>query len=92
VTELIRADANASGAVDISDAVYSLNHLFSGGSAPPCMDAADSNDDGKVIISDAVFTLGHLYLGAKAPPAPYPGCGADTTPDLLGCGDFPSCR
>jgi hypothetical protein len=34
--ECIRAaDANNSGAVDISDGVYTLNFLFTGGLAPP---------------------------------------------------------
>lgn len=38
----LRGDANASGKVDLSDAVFTLNWLFLGGLAPSCPDAAAS--------------------------------------------------
>ena len=43
------ADANDSGAVDLSDGVYSLNHLFTGGPPPaePYLDCGtDPTEDG----------------------------------------------
>ncbi|MBI4607336.1 MAG: family 10 glycosylhydrolase [Planctomycetes bacterium] len=80
----VRGDANDDGAVDISDAVAILAHLFLGGGAPRCPDAADANDSGKLDLSDAVYLLGHLFLGGRAPPAPFPLPGRDPTEDALG--------
>jgi hypothetical protein len=79
-----RGDSNADGRVDISDAVYSLGFLFSGGAAPLCRDAADGNDDQKLDISDAVYTLNHLFSGGPAlPPPGRETCGPDPTADEL---------
>ena len=87
-----RGDANGDAAGDISDAVATLNFLFSGGAAPTCDDAADTNDDGHVDISDAVALLGFLFTGAPPPPQPFPGCGADPTDaDGLSCAAYAHC-
>jgi len=85
--EFLRGDSNASLAVDISDATFTLNYLFLGKEAPKCLDLADANDDGDVDLSDATFTLGYLFLGTVAPPEPGPrSCGFDLTPDgFVGC-------
>jgi hypothetical protein len=82
----IRGDSNRDGGVDLSDAVATLVHLFSGGSIS-CKDAADGNDDGKVDISDPVYVLTHLFLGGEEPKAPFPAAGIDPTDDALGCED-----
>jgi chitodextrinase len=79
-----RGDPNASGLIDLSDAVTIFSHLFLGAADPTCPDAADANDSGVVDISDGIFLLGSLFLGT-APPAP-PGpaaCGPDPTGDAL---------
>jgi hypothetical protein len=81
----LRGDASGSGLVDLSDAVFTLDHLFRGGEPPSCEKAADSNDDGGVDISDAVYTLLFLFLGGEVIPPPYPEPGPDPTPDTLGC-------
>ena len=81
-----RGDANLDGTVDIGDAVFTLEGLFSGGDAPSCQDSADSNDDGLIDIADGVATLNFLF--AAGPPPSSPGtsdCGADPTPDQLTC-------
>ncbi|MBI4604698.1 MAG: hypothetical protein HY721_22275 [Planctomycetes bacterium] len=83
---IFRADSNHDAVVDIGDPVHSLNFLFQGGPAPPCMDAADANDDGLVDIADPIFTLSFLFLGGSAPPAPGAACGFDLTVDGLACG------
>ena len=57
-TESIRGDANASGVVDISDAIATLELLFLGGAEPPCIDAGDSDDSGELDISDGVNHAG----------------------------------
>ncbi|MBI4605745.1 MAG: hypothetical protein HY721_27580 [Planctomycetes bacterium] len=83
-----RADANGDGALNLSDAVFTLGGLFLGTEQPSCLDAADSNDDGRVDLSDAVHGLSYLFLGGAAPPDPGPMvCGPDPTPEAseLGC-------
>lgn len=81
----IRGDANSDCSVDITDAVYVLNFLFTGGETPQCMDAADTNDTGAVDITDGIFLLGFLFLGTAPPPYPGPSGpqGPDLTPDDL---------
>jgi len=89
----LRGDSNDSRVVDISDAVTTLNFLFLGGVAIPCLDAADANDDGRLDVSDPVSVLDFLYLGDAPPPEPYPECGTDSTADALDCASSacPSC-
>jgi hypothetical protein len=81
----IRGDSDGTGFVDITDAVYVLRHLFQGGPAPGCQDAADVDDDGGLVLTDAVYLLVHLFQGGPPPPPPYPGPGRDTTDDGLNC-------
>lgn len=87
-----RGDANASGRVELSDPVVLLDHLFRGGGAVPCPDAADADDDGRLSLTDAVAALRYLFQGGRAPPPPGPErCGADPSDDFLGpCA--PACR
>ena len=42
----LRGDATADGNLNLTDAVFTLNHLFLGGPAPDCADAADADDNG----------------------------------------------
>jgi hypothetical protein len=86
-----RADSNGDSALDISDAVFTLRHLFLGGAELRCRDAADANDDGAVNLSDAAFTLGFLFLSGAEPPAPRLGCGVDPTADALDCAAYDGC-
>jgi hypothetical protein len=93
VNRFRRGDTNASGEIDISDASAIFSHLFLGGEAPSCLDAADSNADGNVDISDGVNTLTHLFLGGREIPPPGPfACGprAEEQPPL-GCDSYESC-
>jgi hypothetical protein len=90
-TDFVRGEANADGALNLSDGVFILSWLFRGGEEPPCLDAADSDDDGVVSLTDAVALLGHLFLGQAPLPAPGPSCGADETPDALDCRCFLAC-
>lgn len=92
VTTFRRADTNADGKLNITDAVSMLNFLFLGGPAPTCEDAADTDDSGRLNITDAVSTLNHLFLGGPEPPAPSAACGTDPTDDDLGCEAFAPCR
>jgi N-acetylmuramoyl-L-alanine amidase len=82
--EFRRADSDASGEVDITDAIFTLHWLFTGGDRPSCLDAVDANDSGAVDLSDPVAALNWLFLGAAPPLGPGPfACGEDPTPDPL---------
>jgi hypothetical protein len=70
---------------DLSDAVFILQHLFSGGDAPGCLSAADVNGSETLDISDPVALLNHLFNGSVPPPAPYPGFGDAPGALALGC-------
>ena len=72
-------DVNGSMAIDISDGIYLLNHLFLGG--PEVMPLAcepnavlhngDVNGDGAIDVSDPIYLLRWLFVGG---PEPKPGC------------------
>ncbi len=51
---LLRGDADGSGSPDISDGVYILRYLYSGGPPPLCVPVADTTADGGLNISDAL--------------------------------------
>jgi len=88
-----RSDANADGAVSLTDAIVILYALFQGGPPPACADAADADDDGVVSLTDAVYTVSYLFVSGPAPPAPGPeSCGVDPTEDELGCDMGSPCR
>jgi len=74
----LRGDANVDGAVDISDASYTLEYLFLGTSTLGCLAAANANGDGDIDISDPIGILEYLFIGGPAPVAPYPKCGPGT--------------
>lgn len=88
-----RGDSDASGNVNITDAVFTLTFLFQGTLRPSCMDAADTNDDGAVDLSDAVGILSYLFGGQQPLQTPTEACLADTTDDdLPACSYAPCCR
>lgn len=60
-------DCNADSRVNISDAAFTLNHLFAGGQAPECRDACLSNADGALNITDVVGLLSFLFQGGTKP-------------------------
>jgi hypothetical protein len=69
-----RGNCNADGKINLSDGVFLLNHLFSGGRIPPCRRACDSNSDDVLNLTDAVYFLNHLFLGGP-PLKPPASCG-----------------
>ncbi len=85
-----RGDGNGDGSLDIGDAVFILQVLFSGAPAE-CQDALDGNDDGGSDIADVVYILAYTFSGGTAPAAPFPGCGVDPTADPLGCVHVATC-
>ena len=63
-------DANADGKVNISDAVYIINYVFSGGPTPMPLESAEVNCDGKVNVSDAVYLINYVFQGGNDPGDP----------------------
>jgi hypothetical protein len=64
-------DADCSGSVDISDAVFLITYIFAGGIPPYDRNAADENGDCAVDISDAVYLIAYIFSGG---PASQAGC------------------
>ena len=64
-------DANGDAAVDISDAVYLIQFIFSGGTPPgDCgiqYGLGDANGDDVVDISDAVYLIQYIFVGGPCP-------------------------
>ncbi len=60
-------DANSDGEVNISDAVYIINYVFLGGSAPNPMQSGDVNCDSSVNVSDAVYIINYIFINGSAP-------------------------
>ena len=80
----VRGDANYNQSVNIADAIFLLDYLFTSGEASVCPDAVDSNDDGQINIGDAIYLLNFLFSSGETIPYPYPGYGIDPTADDLG--------
>ncbi|MCX6832484.1 MAG: dockerin type I repeat-containing protein, partial [candidate division Zixibacteria bacterium] len=62
-------DANGDATIDISDAVYLISYIFSGGLAPIpyAICSGDANCDCAVDISDAVYLIAYIFSGGAAP-------------------------
>ncbi len=60
-------DANDTGTLNISDAVFIINYIFGGGAAPSPEISGDSNCTGSVNISDAVYLINFIFGGGTAP-------------------------
>ncbi len=88
-TPFRRADANADGAVDLSDAITILRYLFVQ-SPLSCLSAGDADGNERLDIGDSIFLLYYLFAGGTVPPEPFQSCGV--FPDTLGCERFPPCR
>jgi hypothetical protein len=64
-------DANASGDVDIDDAIYLISFIFSGGPDPIPLNAGDANGSCEIDIDDAVHLIAYIFSGG---PDPIAGC------------------
>jgi hypothetical protein len=89
-----RGDANADGAVNLTDGIAVFNFLFLGGDTPTCLEAADTNDaDDAINLTDGIYVLNFLFLGGDAPPEPGPfDCGPEPaeSPISFGCDRYPA--
>jgi hypothetical protein len=62
-------DANYDASVDISDAVYLIAYIFSGGLPPIPLAAGDANCDDAIDISDPVYVIQFIFSGGAEPCA-----------------------
>jgi probable HAF family extracellular repeat protein len=88
----VRGDSNASNAIDIADAIFTLGYLFAEGTPPTCLDAADANDSGDVDIADVITFLTYLFANQGPLPQPSEVCGPDSNTDELDCSSFSPCE
>lgn len=70
--DYICGDADGSTTVTISDAVYLISYIFSGGPSPMPLPAGDADCSGTVTISDAVYMINYIFAGGPAPCASCP--------------------
>lgn len=68
----ICGDADNNDLVTISDAVYMINYIFSGGPAPNPVESGDADCNGLVTISDVVFLINYIFGGGPVPCAACP--------------------
>ncbi len=64
-------DADGTGVVSISDAVYLINYIFMAGPAPSPLSAGDVDCNEIVTISDIVYLVHYIFMGG---PVPCAGC------------------
>ena len=67
VASYVCGDSDGNGIVTISDAVYLIVYIFSGGPAPNPLAAGDSDCNGLITISDAVHIIAYIFSGGPAP-------------------------
>ena len=53
--------------IDISDLVYLVDYMFTGGPAPPCFEEADIDCSGGIDISDLVFIVDYMFNFGRPP-------------------------
>ena len=63
VEAYVPGDASDDGVVDISDLVYLVDYMFTGGPVPPCMLWVDVNGDCEYDISDLVMMVSYMFTG-----------------------------
>ena len=67
-------DANNDGSKDISDVVFVIAYIFSGGAPPGECNTphglGDADGSGNVDISDVVFLIAYIFAGGLAPHCP----------------------
>ncbi len=62
-------DADGNGLLTISDAVFLINYIFSGGPAPGLLIFGDADCSKIINISDAVYLINYIFMGGSAPCA-----------------------
>ncbi len=66
-SDIICGDANGDGGVNVGDAVYVIQYVFSGGPPPDPECSGDANGDGSTNIGDGVYVISYIFKGGPAP-------------------------
>lgn len=69
--QYICGDADGSGPVDLSDAVFLVNYVFNGAPAPNPLASGDVDCSNQVDLSDVVYLIAYIFNGSASPCA---GC------------------
>lgn len=79
--DLICGDTNADSELNISDAVWVVNYVFTSGAPPDPLGTGDCNCDGSCNISDAIVIINYIFTGGYPPCDPngdeIPDCDPD---------------
>ena len=75
----IRGDIDRNGAVQLTDAILCLDHLFAGADFT-CLESLDSNADDNLDLGDPIKILSYLFMGDTPPSGPFPQEGLDPAP------------
>ena len=67
VCEGMCGDANSDDKCNVSDAVFIIGYVFSGGEAPNPLSKCDVNCDEKCNVSDAVFLINYVFTQGPLP-------------------------
>ncbi len=65
--QYICGDSNGDEIINVSDAVYIVNHIFAAGNPIDPMEAGDANCDGLCNVSDAVWIINFIFSSDKTP-------------------------
>jgi hypothetical protein len=60
-------DYDGGDAIDISDLVFLVDYMFSGGPPSPCFEEADMDASGGIDISDLVWLVDYMFSGGPPP-------------------------
>lgn len=74
VCDFLAGDADGNDLVNITDAVFLISYIFSGGVAPSPLNIGDADCNGLVNITDAVYLISYIFNDG---PAPCKECQAD---------------
>jgi len=66
-TSMLEGDANSDGQINLGDAVFIVNYVFRGGTAPNPLSVADANCDSAINIGDAVYIINYIFKGGQEP-------------------------
>ncbi|MCK4656735.1 MAG: hypothetical protein KAT85_06865, partial [candidate division Zixibacteria bacterium] len=65
-------DVDESGSIDIDDAVFLIEYIFSGGPAPDPIEIGDVNCKDGIDIDDLVYVIAYIFLAGPEPCANCP--------------------
>jgi CubicO group peptidase (beta-lactamase class C family) len=65
--DFVCGDANGDDQVNVGDAVFIINYVFKGGTAPDPVCTGDANGDGDCNVGDAVYLIAYVFKGGPAP-------------------------